>query len=357
MKRQFLMLAHTYKNSGHIGGWFISEKLDGHRAFWDGGISRGVPKAQVPFANTTKDSRYVIPPIATGLWSRYGNVIHAPDWWLDQLPKMPLDGELKILLETRQETAKVIKQINPSDRWSEVIYSVFDAPSYEVVFAEGVINVPNFVKVLDENVLPWALKRAVETGVQHCPRANTPFRSTVKVLEREINSEAANLEILPQIRLPNKQSDALDQMDVFYEDVLEAGGEGVILRRDYSRWVAGRSHSLLKVKPFEDCEVEIVGYIAGKGKYLGMIGAFITDYNGQRLEISGFTDEERIIGSHDRLPEEDGYAIAWCQENPGKDCPGWITSPQFPRKTKITIKHRGFTDAGLPCEARYWRKF
>ena len=87
-KREFLMLAHTHNPTKEdIGGWFYSEKLDGMRAFWDGGVSSGLPKAQVPWANTDKDERLTKEEIATGLWSRYGNVIHAPENCTQELPR------------------------------------------------------------------------------------------------------------------------------------------------------------------------------------------------------------------------------------------------------------------------------
>ena len=130
-KREFLMLAHTYKPKKYgVGGWFLSEKLDGMRAYWDGGISRGILKSDVPWANTAKDERYIEPPIATGLWSRYGNVIHAPDWWLDKLPAIPLDGELYIP-EARQRLMSIVKDTTPGTGWQDVKYYVFDMPAYD----------------------------------------------------------------------------------------------------------------------------------------------------------------------------------------------------------------------------------
>ena len=72
--REFLMLAKPYQNDKVIG-WFLSEKLDGMRAFWDGGVTRG--KYGPPWNNQNIK--------ATGLWSRYAKVIHAPDWFLDLL--------------------------------------------------------------------------------------------------------------------------------------------------------------------------------------------------------------------------------------------------------------------------------
>jgi len=116
-KREFLQLAHTYKPEKHgIAGHWTSDKLDGQRCFWDGGVSRGVPKKNVPWANTAKDARYKIQPIATGLWSRYGNVIHAPDAWLDALPRCFLDGELwSTNLSYRQEISSIIKKLIPDN--------------------------------------------------------------------------------------------------------------------------------------------------------------------------------------------------------------------------------------------------
>ena len=83
-KREFLQLADHYDPAKHnVAGWFISEKLDGTRCFWDGGLSRGLPTEQVPWASIidpkTGKKKAKIKPIATGLWSRYGNPIIAPD--------------------------------------------------------------------------------------------------------------------------------------------------------------------------------------------------------------------------------------------------------------------------------------
>ena len=83
--REFLQLADSLDTKKHkIGGFYVSEKLDGTRAFWDGGITRGLPTASVPWASVadpkTGDRKAKIKPVSTGLWSRYGNPIMAPDW-------------------------------------------------------------------------------------------------------------------------------------------------------------------------------------------------------------------------------------------------------------------------------------
>ena len=52
--------------------------------------ARGLRTEDVPYASVidpkTGNRKAKIKPFATGLWSRYGNVIQAPDWWLNRLP-------------------------------------------------------------------------------------------------------------------------------------------------------------------------------------------------------------------------------------------------------------------------------
>lgn len=141
--REFLMHFGTWE-SGSYKGWLWSEKLDGQRCFWDGGRSRGLPKKEVPWANNQKDERYKVAPVATGLWSRYGNVIHAPDWFLDELPQdVILDGELWKARKCFQETRSIISQLKPDERWRDVTYRVFDRPSTFQFCASGQINKGN----------------------------------------------------------------------------------------------------------------------------------------------------------------------------------------------------------------------
>src|SRR4030042_5487979 len=126
-RREFLMLANKYKRE-KIAGWWVSEKLDGTRAFWDGGVSRGVPTSQVPWANTvnpkTGESKKV-KTLATGLWSRYGNPIIAPDWWLNQLPTCLLDGELFAGRGRFQICRSIVAGDVPGPEWDQIRDCVF----------------------------------------------------------------------------------------------------------------------------------------------------------------------------------------------------------------------------------------
>jgi DNA ligase-1 len=82
-------------------GWWISEKLDGVRTFFDG-------KQMI---------------------SRLGNPFTPPQWFLDKLPKdMTLDGELFGGRREFQSTVSIVKTVN-SPHWQGITFQIFDIPS------------------------------------------------------------------------------------------------------------------------------------------------------------------------------------------------------------------------------------
>ena len=98
-----------------------------------------------------------------------------------------------------------------------------------------------------------------------------------------------------------------------------------MLHRGGSLYRAGRSPDLLKLKPYQDAEARVVGQIAGKGKYLGMLGALeVEDRDGRRFRIgTGFTEAER------RAPP--------------------------PLGSRVTFQYRGRTEDGIPRFASFLR--
>ncbi|PPQ70763.1 hypothetical protein CVT26_014713 [Gymnopilus dilepis] len=82
-------------------GWWMSEKLDGVRTFYDG----------------------------TTFISRLGNAFTPPNWFLDKLPKdLTLDGELYGGRGTFQSTVSIVKTVN-SVHWKNISFQIFDIPS------------------------------------------------------------------------------------------------------------------------------------------------------------------------------------------------------------------------------------
>lgn len=112
-----LLLAHRWdpaagslsgeRETDLIGFW-ISEKLDGVRAYWDG-------------------KKFV---------SRLGNRFHAPAWFVEGLPSFPLDGELWGGRKKFQRTVGIVKRQDQSELWKELMFVVFDAPSHDAGFED-----------------------------------------------------------------------------------------------------------------------------------------------------------------------------------------------------------------------------
>jgi DNA ligase-1 len=359
--RELLMLAHKFEPDKHNpAGMYVSLKLDGTRCLWDGGVTRGLPKIMVPWANQDKDGRYTDPPVCTGLWSRYGNIIHAPSWFLDQLPSgVMLDGELWSGRGNFQESRSTVATLVPdNERWRKITYNIFDIPPITELFKEGKINNPNFKK---EIVPAKCLSMLKDTEIGLTYNKATVFENVYrKMVELWQNCGKPKLwKPLTQIQLSEVRADAVAKLATLLDEETEKEGEGLMLRTAWSYWTPVRSKYLLKVKKLDDDEGVVIGCMTGKeGKLLGLMGALIVKLqNGKTFELSGFTEHERQLILTDgqdtlsRLRE----ARAWAEKNPGVRCPSGIVPVQFGIGKVITFKHRGVTDDGLPREARYWR--
>jgi len=95
-----VMLAKKWEPTINPTGWWMSEKLDGVRALWDG-------------------RRFV---------SRLGNAFPAPAHYTDRMPRGErLDGELWLGRGAFQDTVSIVKS-GADKGWNRVFYKVFDAP-------------------------------------------------------------------------------------------------------------------------------------------------------------------------------------------------------------------------------------
>lgn len=246
-------LANVYHPSVNLEDYWVSEKLDGVRAYWDG----------------------------EKLWSRGGHVYAAPHWFTAQFPRHPLDGELWSGRGRFAELSGVVRKAQPLDEeWRQVRLHVFDLPVPEKVFEQRYRQ----------------LKQLVEAS-------GSPYLALV--VQRPV---ASHPELMAEL-----------------EQVVAAGAEGLMLKRRNSRYQAGRSDDLLKVKTHDDAEATVVGHLQGKGKYEGLMGSLEVELaNGRRFRIgTGFSDVER------HNPPTVG--------------------------TVITFRYRGFTATGLPRFASFLR--
>ena len=125
-----LLLAHSWDNETDLTDWWMSEKLDGVRAYWDG----------------------------QQFFSRQGNLYHAPDWFIAKLPPIPLDGELWLDRKRFQRTVSIVRRQDKSDLWKEISYVVFDAPAMaepfearQAALAEHLASLDGPVRLLEQN--------------------------------------------------------------------------------------------------------------------------------------------------------------------------------------------------------------
>ncbi len=104
-------LAREYRpESGDfaLGEYWVSEKYDGVRAFWDG----------------------------RRLVSRGGKVFAAPEWFTAGFPAARLDGELWAGRGKFEYASGTVRRKKPHEGWRKIRYMVFDLPEHGGVFRE-----------------------------------------------------------------------------------------------------------------------------------------------------------------------------------------------------------------------------
>ena len=215
------------------------------------------------------------------LWTRGGARIAAPPTFTRGWPVEPMEGELWIARGRFDDISALVRRVGTDTQaWRDVRFMVFDLPMHPGPFAERVVRM------------------------------------------RSITSAAGNTHLQA---IPQRRFDTAAALDAELARVVAAGGEGLMLHRRTARYRAGRSEDLLKYKPHEDAEAQVVAHLPGKGKYEGMMGALqVRMPDGRSFRIgTGFTDAQRAA------PPPLG---AW-----------------------LTYRYNGLTSKGLPRFARFMR--
>lgn len=127
-----LALAGVYEEGVKLEDYWVSEKLDGVRAYWDG----------------------------QQFWSRGGNVYRAPAWFTQDFPETTMDGELWMGRERFAELSGAVRRLEPEDEsWREIRFMVFDLPARDQPFTQRVaamkhLLVPSpspFLQMVEQN--------------------------------------------------------------------------------------------------------------------------------------------------------------------------------------------------------------
>ena len=146
-----LLLANVYRADVDLDQYWVSEKLDGVRAYWDG----------------------------ERLVSRRGNRFNVPSWFVEHFPRVPLDGELWMGRGTFEQLSGAVRRQIPDDaQWRRIRFMVFDLPSspapfdqrlqrlremFETIESPCIALVEQF-RVVDRDALMDMLERMVEDG-------------------------------------------------------------------------------------------------------------------------------------------------------------------------------------------------
>ena len=159
------------------------------------------------------------------VFSREGNPFHPPAWWLDQLPRgLFLDGEAWIGRGQFRMTQSILERKTASDaEWRQVKFMCIEP----FLLPAG----PPYCIVEPSN-----------------PQSNTIWHP------------------IPQIVCASRA-----HLQSFYDSVLAAGGEGVILRHPRQPYHTGRSPYLLRVKPEIKGTATVISY--NMGLDIGSTGA------------------------------------------------------------------------------------
>lgn len=241
-----LLLAEVYRDGIDPGAYWVSEKLDGVRAYWDG----------------------------RQLYFRSGHAVNAPAWFVRDFPAQALDGELWLGRGEFERLSGIVRKQVPVDaEWQQVRYMLFELPGGDGDFTARKERLQQLVATAG---VPWL--QAVEQ-----------FRS--------VDRKALQAKL---------------------DEVVAAGGEGLMLHRADAPYVAGRSDDLLKLKPYLDREAKVVAHLPGKGRNAGRLGALLVeDEAGRRFRIGG------------------GFSDAQREQPP-------------PLGSQVTYRYRGLTAKGLP---------
>jgi DNA ligase-1 len=113
-----LMLATRWDPNVDPTGWWMSEKYDGVRGYWDG----------------------------ARMWTRQGEPIAIPGAFRAVLPEFPLDGELWAGRGGFERTTATVRDRTPGPGWSSIRYMVFDAPSHAGPFEERMAAVEAWLR-------------------------------------------------------------------------------------------------------------------------------------------------------------------------------------------------------------------
>ena len=144
-----LWLASPYQGNENLTDYWVSEKYDGIRGYWNG----------------------------QQLLSRSGKALNPPAWFVQGWPSSPFEGELWAGLGQFEQGASVIQQKQaPDSEWRAMRFMVFDASTPSQPFTERIATYHATVKQIGK---PW-LQAVQQNQMQSHTALKTLLQKTVK---------------------------------------------------------------------------------------------------------------------------------------------------------------------------------
>ena len=175
-----------------------------------------------------------------GMWSRNGKpIVSAPHIF---------------------ESMKHLFELNPD--------LIFDGELYADKYANdfnAICSIVKKTKPTSQDLLDSA--KVIKYHIYDLPSHDDVFTSRFKTLYNMALPETC-------VVVATQQVDNLNDLSAYYEDYIEMGYEGQMLRLD-NHYENKRSKSLLKHKSFIDEEYTILDIVEGVGNKTGMVGSFV----------------------------------------------------------------------------------
>jgi DNA ligase-1 len=213
-------------------------------------------------------------------------------------PGIFFDGELTDS-NRKSVSGKVTQMLkgNPADSiGDDMLYNIFDVEEVQVLETGKGVN-------------PFYRRRQL---------LETMFKSNKwdLIVDRLIEQKNEKAELTSLVLANSITTDDHSLIHKTYKELVDIGGEGVIVKSPDHLYECKRSKSWIKIKEVNDCDLIIKGWYPGEGKREGFIGGLICEDLSGKVQVkvgSGFTEEDLKTLSQD--PDGLVGKIAACQYN------------------------------------------